>query len=65
MGRSAPKCAVCGAVIGVYEPVLVVDEGALRQTSLAAEPHLLEDPSELHHASCQAAPVHTQRSASA
>jgi hypothetical protein len=44
----ALTCAQCGEVIGVYEPLVVVEDGAARQTSCAAEPQLLAGA----HASC-------------
>ena len=46
-------CRVCGDRIGVYESVVVVDDGRERSTSLAREPELEDDlgPS-LVHAVC-------------
>lgn len=32
------RCVRCGDVIGVYEPAVVVEDDAVRHTSLAAEP---------------------------
>jgi hypothetical protein len=37
----ALRCAHCGDVIGMYEPLVVIEDGAARQTSCAAEPPLL------------------------
>jgi hypothetical protein len=39
-------CPVCGDVIGVYEPLLVVGAGSVRTSSLARE-SLLRDSEEL------------------
>lgn len=39
-------------MIGVYEPVVVVIEGRVRETSRAAEPLLGTGPDELYHRSC-------------
>jgi hypothetical protein len=33
----APKCAHCGEIIGMYEPVIVVQAGEVHETSRAAE----------------------------
>ena len=32
------RCALCGDVIGVYEPLVVRDDAGLRETSIAREP---------------------------
>jgi hypothetical protein len=50
---ASPRCAHCGAVVGVYEPATrVVGEQALT-TSRAADPSLAPDsPGRLYHASC-------------
>jgi hypothetical protein len=32
------RCHGCGDVIGVYEPMTIVDAGRARETSVAAEP---------------------------
>lgn len=37
---NSPTCAHCGEVIGVYEPIIVVQSGDARETSRAAEPEL-------------------------
>jgi hypothetical protein len=34
------RCAVCGDVVGFYEPIVVLDDGERRQTSLLNEPML-------------------------
>ena len=38
MERESVTCAICGEVIGVYEPIYVLEPGGER-TSLAANPH--------------------------
>lgn len=35
-----PTCLYCGDIIGVYEPILVVEHDGERETSLAREPSL-------------------------
>jgi hypothetical protein len=37
MGSVVVSCALCGEVIGVYEPMVVVVDGQVRETSQAAE----------------------------
>ena len=54
MGRPW-RCAYCGKVIGVYEPLVVMEEDGPRHTSVAAEPELSEDRWEHHHHRCYAA----------
>ncbi len=46
------RCDRCGEVIGVYEPVTVVDGGAHRGTSVAAEPALASLPGARYHEAC-------------
>ena len=46
------KCDRCGDVIGTYEPVIVVNNGGARRTSLAAEPGLASRPGEHYHRPC-------------
>jgi hypothetical protein len=51
--HTAPlRCDGCGQVIGVYEPVTVVDDGLTRQTSVAAEPSIRVLPVERYHQAC-------------
>lgn len=40
MMSSPAQCAVCNDVIGVYEPLFVIQAGSARRTSLAREPQL-------------------------
>jgi len=46
------RCAHCGDVIGVYEPLIVVDGSGTRLTSRAAEPGLAGDAAEHYHGTC-------------
>jgi hypothetical protein len=46
------RCARCGEVIGVYEPLIVVEGARPRHSSLAAEPALAGAPGELYHQGC-------------
>lgn len=47
-------CAVCGDVIGVYEPLVVVAAESMRTTSLAREPVLGSGREVLAHRGCVA-----------
>ncbi len=47
-----PRCSVCGDVIGVYEPLIIVTTTGTRTTSLAKEPELIDDGAELTHLAC-------------
>jgi hypothetical protein len=51
MGR-VWRCAYCGVVIGVYEPLVVMEEEGPRHTSVAAEPKLSGDQWEHFHRDC-------------
>jgi hypothetical protein len=46
------RCDGCGQVLGVYEPVMVLDDGLTRQTSVAAEPSLRSLEAERYHPDC-------------
>ena len=46
------RCAGCGEVLGVYEPIVVRDGAGLRETSIAAEPELRSSETALYHARC-------------
>jgi len=51
-----PRCARCGDVIGVYEPVVVVEDGgAPHRSSYAAEPELARAHGKRYHRACYAA----------
>ena len=43
------RCAICGDVIGVYEPMMVLDGSELRQTSWLNEPTLSTEHVIMHH----------------
>jgi hypothetical protein len=43
------RCPVCEEVIGVYEPIVVVEGGAWRRTSMLNEPMLDSDQTVMHH----------------
>jgi hypothetical protein len=45
-------CQHCTQVIGVYEPMVVVDRGGARETSRAAEPGVETAPGERYHLGC-------------
>ena len=49
------KCAHCGAVLGVYEPIVVGEGPHARETSIAAEPELRTSRTPLYHAACSPA----------
>jgi hypothetical protein len=46
------RCRDCGEVIGVYEPLVVVEDGEPRSTSFAAEPSLGQHASRRYHRAC-------------
>jgi hypothetical protein len=49
------RCAGCGDVIGVYEPIVHLGNGSTSETSRAAEPSLsASSPSLVYHAHCYA-----------
>jgi hypothetical protein len=50
-----PRCPLCGDVIGVYEPMVLVNEHGPRETSGAAEPTLGDAPGARFHRDCFAA----------
>lgn len=45
-------CAICGDVLGVYEPVVIIDGGGPRVTSQAAESELPRDDAVRYHLAC-------------
>lgn len=47
-------CSVCGATIGVYEPILFEFPDGARTTSLAADPVAVRDALGARHPRCQA-----------
>jgi hypothetical protein len=49
------RCAHCGDVIGVYEPLILVDESGERLTSRAAEPELAQIEGRQYHRACRVA----------
>jgi hypothetical protein len=46
------KCDHCADVIGVYEPMVVVRNGEVRETSRAAEPAIDAGTGERYHRAC-------------
>lgn len=54
MTSPRPTCQHCGVVIGVYEPIVAVGHGRVRETSRAVEPAVGTEPSELYHRACYA-----------
>jgi hypothetical protein len=47
------RCAVCGGVIGVYEPLIHVASGIAHRTSRAADPELARtQPGACYHVGC-------------
>lgn len=53
-GERRLRCARCGDVIGIYEPLIVVSGDRVRETSLAAEPELPLAGAEHYHRACYA-----------
>src|SRR5512142_7361 len=54
MTAQRPHCLCCGVVIGVYEPVIVIEHEQARRTALAREPELVHQADTLlfAHGSC-------------
>lgn len=46
------RCQTCGDVIGVYEPIVLVEPPGRRETSLTAEPELRDSAPVCHHRAC-------------
>ena len=40
LGMEVPRCGACNDVIGVYEPLMHLNSGSARRSSLAAEPEI-------------------------
>jgi hypothetical protein len=63
--RDALRCTRCSDVLGVYEPVVVVDHRGWHYTSLAAEPFPARSGEARYHAACyeaiHAAPLRDER----
>ncbi len=49
------RCAHCGDVIGIYEPLFVTDGSSIRETSRAADPDLSPSRGVHVHGACYAA----------
>jgi hypothetical protein len=52
--NDAPRCRRCRDVIGVYEPLVLLVDGGLRETSRAADPDVTALDGDLYHRSCYA-----------
>ena len=52
MGATLIRCRHCGEVIGVYEPLIAVERGSARESSLAREPALAYEPVARYHRDC-------------
>lgn len=52
---SSRTCASCGEVVGVYEPLVLVIGGEIRETSWAAEPKDDALAGVWYHEACHAA----------
>ena len=46
------RCARCGEVIGVYEPLVAIIDGEVRETSRLRSPELVAGAGEYFHAGC-------------
>lgn len=46
------RCAHCGDVIGVYEPLIALADGRARETSLAAEAASADYNTDCFHRTC-------------
>ncbi len=45
-------CELCGERIGVYEPIVAIEDDVPRETALAREPELLRTRPKVMHALC-------------
>lgn len=52
LSEGPPRCARCGDVMGVYEPLIHVADERVRRTSRAAEPDVCRADGVCYHASC-------------
>ncbi len=50
--HAPPRCAICGEVIGVYEPLVHVSDETVCRTSRAAEPDVGTRPGRVFHDAC-------------
>ena len=50
--RDKPRCALCGDVIGSYEPMILVEDGEPRKTSPSAKRDRDRQAGECYHAAC-------------
>jgi hypothetical protein len=50
--NAPPRCAACGEVLGVYEPLVHVIDRSARRTSRAAEPDVCGAGSDCYHVVC-------------
>jgi len=46
------RCAACGDVVGVYEPLVEVLDGLPRRTSRGSEPDVCRSGGECYHVAC-------------
>jgi hypothetical protein len=51
-GRQILRCTVCDDVIGIYEPLVHIDDGLPRPTSRAAEPSVTRSKGQCYHLEC-------------
>ena len=51
-GGRLPCCQTCGDVVGVYEPIVLMEPTGRRETSIAAEPGLRDAGLVCHHRAC-------------
>jgi hypothetical protein len=49
------RCGRCGEIIGVYEPLVLLEGRAARSTSCAAEPELMRATGDFFHRACHVA----------
>jgi hypothetical protein len=52
MGANLIRCRHCGDVIGVYEPLVTVEGGISRESSLAREPSIARARAPHYHRYC-------------
>jgi hypothetical protein len=58
--RQLAHCEHCGKLIGIYEPLIALEHGTVRETSWAADPGLPVAHASYYHHACYTA-LRTQR----
>ena len=60
MSTGTLRCQLCGDVIGMYEPLILLTNHAVRETSRTAEPGLAATAGDHYHSECYSAKLEHQ-----